>query len=423
MKVRCINLDWLEVHALEPLNEPHDAQYFVCRGFVVHERPYGTRVYREMFTLDGSDGLPLIEVRRNPASQGVHGIHASNETHIRLVNRACYFDNAAEVMQTFLDTYGYEQVRISRVDVCLDFVRFDKNDEPAAFVRRYFKHVYSKINQGNITSHGSDTWTGQDWNSLSWGSLTSDVGTKLYDKTMELYDAKLDAFGKPYIRDAWLRCHMIDDVHRCTMRGEKVRVWRVEFSVRSSVKKWYKIELNGNAGQYQSIRNTLDCWAGRDKLLVMFASLAKHYFHFKYFEPNKRKDLCRDKVLFDFSGTQTTYTVKNIVIDTYHKVAREASPLGAGSHLYKPLDRLLAKIRLYREQKPDHEVKRACDVLIQALTDDCLRSDLTNPWSNEELQALREIMKIRCRHPELHVDVVMREVKAFLHINDNTATF
>ena len=36
------------------------------------------------------------------------------------------------------------------------------------------------------------------------------------------------------------------------------------------------------------------------------------------------------------------------------------------------------------------------------LTDDCERSDLANPWSHEELQALRDIMKMRCRHPELH---------------------
>ena len=412
MRVRCINLDWLEVHAFEPPDEPHDVEYYIRCGFVVHPRAYGTRVYREMFTLDGTDGLPLIEVRRNPASQGVHGIHQANETHIRLVNRACYFDHAASMLNDFLETHHYTNVRISRVDVCMDFVRFDKNDDPAAFVRRYFRRVYSKINQGNITSHGSDTWTGQEWNSLSWGSLTSDVGTKLYDKTMELYDPKLDAYGKPYIRDAWLHCHMIDDVHRCTMKGEKVRVWRVEFSVRSSVKKWFKIELNGKAKHYQSILNTLDTWDGRDKLLVMFASLSKHYFHFKYFEPNKRKDLCRDKVLFDFNEVQTTY-----------KVGRDTKPIGAGDSYYKPLDKLLTKIRMYKESKSESEVKQACDVLIQALTDDCLRSDLVNPWSRQELETLREIMRIRCRHPDLHVSVVMKEVKELLRINDKTATF
>lgn len=412
MRVRCINLDWLEVHAFEPVDEPHDAIYFQSCGFVVHSREYGTRVYREMFTLDDSDGMPFLEVRRNPASQGVHGIHQHNECHIRLVNRACYFDNAAGMLATFLADYHYTDVRISRIDVCMDFVRFDKNDDPAAFVRRYFRHVYAKINQGNIHSHGADTWTGQDWNSLSWGSPSSDVSTKLYDKTMELYDAKLDAYRKPYIREAWFRCHMIDDMHRCTMKGEKVRVWRVEFSVRSSVKKWFKIELNGNAKAYQSIRNTLECWDGRDKLLVMFASLARHYFHFKYYEPDQRKDRCKDKVLFDFSNVATVY-----------KIGRDAKPIGQGDKMCRPLDSLLQKIRMYRCRKTDDETRNACDVLIKSLTDDCHRSDLCNPWSNEELQALREIIRIRSRHPDLHVSVVMKEVKQFLHINDNTATF
>ncbi|WP_405366737.1 hypothetical protein, partial [Ruminobacter sp.] len=166
---RCINLDWLEVHVYEPILKPHDAYYYRSCGYVVHEREYGTRVYKEMFVIDGSDGLPLLEVRRNPASTGLKGIHSPNESHIRLVNRACYFDNAADFLDKFLITHEYYDVRISRVDICMDFAKFDFGDDPAAFVRRYFHRKYSKINQGRIHAHGSDTWSGQDWNSLSWG--------------------------------------------------------------------------------------------------------------------------------------------------------------------------------------------------------------------------------------------------------------
>ena len=63
--VRCVNIDWLEVFAME-IGAPHDADYFIRAGFVVHVREYGTRIYNEMFTLDGQDGHPLLEVRRNP---------------------------------------------------------------------------------------------------------------------------------------------------------------------------------------------------------------------------------------------------------------------------------------------------------------------------------------------------------------------
>lgn len=411
-RVRCINLDWLEVYALEPCDRPHDPDYFRGCGFIVHERGYGTRVYSQMFTLEGDDGLPLLEIRRKPMSSGETGILPPNASHIRLCNRTCYFNNAAGLLADFLDQHNYTDVRISRADVCLDFTKFDRNDDPAAFVRRYFRHVYAKINQGNIRAHGADTWSGQEWNSLSWGSLTSDVGTKMYDKTMELYDAKLDAYRKPYIRESWLRCHLIDDVHRCTMKGNTVRVWRVEFSIRSSVRKWFRIELDGRAGHYQSIRNTLDMYEGRDRLLVMFASLARHYFRFKYYEPDKRKDRCKDKVLFEFDGMQTTYTID-----------RTTTLTGTSDRHIKPLDRLIIKLRMYRDSHSEEELRAACNTIISYMQDESMRADLANPFDREELEALRHIMAIKCRRPDLHVNVVMQYVKQLMHINDNTATF
>jgi hypothetical protein len=81
---RCVNLDWLEVHAREPIGEPHNAEYFRACGCWVEERDYGTPIYREMFVIFGSDNLPAIEVRRNPKSSGLKGIHDAEETHIRI---------------------------------------------------------------------------------------------------------------------------------------------------------------------------------------------------------------------------------------------------------------------------------------------------------------------------------------------------
>lgn len=46
---RCLNIDWLEVYALEP--DKLDADFFISDGWSVQPRPYGTRVYDEMFTL------------------------------------------------------------------------------------------------------------------------------------------------------------------------------------------------------------------------------------------------------------------------------------------------------------------------------------------------------------------------------------
>lgn len=405
-------MDWLEVHAREPVTKPHDANYFRSCGFIVHEREYGTRVYKEMFVLEGTDGENLLEIRRNPASSGLNGIHDINECHIRLVNRTCYFDNAAEAFTQFLSVHGYTDIRISRVDICLDFVRFDKGDDPQAFVRRYFRHKYAKINQGRISGHGDDTWTGQEWNSLAWGSKTSAVTTKMYNKTMELYDTKTDTFAKPYIRQAWLLCGFIDDMQRVTLNNERVQVWRVEFSLRSAVKNWIPIEIDGKEKNYQSIRNTLECYQGRDRMLVMFASLANHYFHFKKYKQGQRKDRCKDKILFDFSGKQITY-----------RIGKNDYAAASKQNAQEKYMRLIAKIRAYQQSHIATEIHKACDVLIQSMTEENMRSEMANPWSNEELMFLREVLSRRVQHPEISVSVVMKEIKELLKITDRTITF
>lgn len=406
---RCINIDWLEVHAREPIETPHDADYFRRCGIMVREREYGTRVYREMFIIEGTDGEPLLEVRRNPASQGLNGIHDMNECHIRLVNRTCYYDNAAELFQAFLQQHHYTEVRISRIDLCLDFVKFDKGDDPQAFVRRYFRGKYRKINQGRISSHGDDTWSGQEWNSLSWGAKTSAVSTKMYNKTLELYDVKNDSYGKPWIRQAWCICGLVDDWQRCTKDGEKVNVWRVEFSLKSSVKNWVRIELNGKEDEVQSLRNSLDVYSDRGKMLVMFASLTQHYFHFKKFKQGKRKDRCKDKVLFEFTADEIAY-----------KVGRPNYAAGSVDSQRERFNRLIFKIRQYQQSHSDNEIHKACEVLISAMTEDNFKADLACPWSKEEIDTMKMLLTLRTRNKEMSWEVAMSEIKKLLNIKDRT---
>ena len=409
MKKRCVNLDWLELHAFEPPSKTLDAKYFRAKGYHVEEREYGTRVYREMFTILDHHGYGMIEVRRNPSSQGENGIHQFNECHLRLTNRTCYWDNAADMFSKFIMQHQYYNVRISRVDLCMDFSTFDKGDDPADFVRRYFSHRYAKINQGRIHSHGEDTWSGQEWNSLSWGSKTSPVSTKMYDKTMELYNAKLDVYKKPYIREAWLHCGLIDDIDRCTLKGEQQRIWRVEFSLTSAVKNWVPIELDGIQYKYQSLRNTLDIYTSRDKILTMFASLSRHYFRFKYYEEGKRKDRCKDKILFEWSEIEHTY-----------KIDRPNSALGTGHKLFDKWNRLLTMLEPFRPNLDTDDKRQAFDVIVNAIKDEIMRSNLVNPFAKQELEELKKMIEVRINYPQFSYDVALNYVKTLLGINDKT---
>lgn len=383
--IRCVNIDWLEVHTREPANEPHDANYFREMGFSVEERPYGTRVYREMFTLLTHDGLQFLEIRRNPYSSGVYGIHDMNECHIRLVNRTCYETGAAIILRDFMVKYGYGEYRIARIDLCMDFTEFDEGDRPDAFLRRYLQHAYAKINQGNIDSHGKDAWEGQDWNSIAWGSNVSCVRTKMYNKTMELYNAKKKVFAKPYIRQAWYLCGFIDNVMDCTKNGVLVNVWRVEFSIKSGKKRWFTIELDGKNKKKQSLHNTLDIYENRERILVMFASLARHYFRFKIYQEGVRKDRCKDKLLFNWNGINEVY-----------KLDDEKDLLGDEKSDMSAYDTLVRELYLFKEKNPTRSINEACGVILKAVEELRMKRELAHPWSHDELvrfQQLEEIVK------------------------------
>lgn len=397
---RCVNIDWLEIHAREPVGQPHNAEYFRSLGLSVEEREYGTRVYKEMFVIMGSDSLPAIEVRRNPASSGLNGIHDAEETHIRLVNRMCYFDDCVEKFRLFLENNHYTDVRISRIDICLDFVRFDFGDDPARFVRRYLKHKFAKYNGGDINLHGKDGWESMDINSLKWGSPVSIVSTKLYNKTMELKIPKTTLFKKPYIRQAWLLCGFIDDMQHVTLNGQEVNVWRVEFSLKSAKKGWAPIELDGKANKKYSLRNTLDVYDNRNKLLTMFASLSQHYFRFKKYKKGVRKDRCEDKKLFDFSGLQQIY-----------KLTDENAICGEGNKDLIRFNRLLQLLQAYDISKWGGKEKEACETLINAIKEDNLYADIAKPWSIDDRAIARAMFIGKIMRHEVTIADIERELE------------
>lgn len=170
-----------------------------------------------------------------------------------------------------------------------------------------------------------------------------------------------------------------------------------------------RIELDGVAKKFQSLRNTLDCYNSREKLLVLFASLSQHYFHFKKFEEGKRKDRCEDKILFKWDDAQVVY-----------KIGRNETALGSGQTYKSIYNRLLEKLKAYQQTHYETDVVHACDVLIAAITTDNMRSDLANPWDPEELEAMRKLIKVRTEDRTLTYEAAMSEVKKLLNIKDRT---
>lgn len=393
--VRCCNLDWLEVYCLEPVDAPRDIDYFVSRGYEVRDRGYGTRVYNQMFVILDEYGHPDIEVRRDPMQRD--GILPINACHLRLTNRSCYYDCAAQRLADFLNLHGYLFSRIARLDVCLDFERFDSGDYPAKFVPRYLKRVYSKINQGRIRLVGEDHWDALDMNSLAWGSPKSHIGTKLYNKSLQLRQV----LDKPYIRQAWFEAGLVDHPVDCYKIGRDGRkytpdIWRLEFSIKSGVKGWYTIEENGNARKLHSYRHDLTQWASRDLAFEKFASLVPHYFHFKKFVAGQRKDRCPDKVLFHFDEVSTTYHVDRVAS------AAKTDP---------SVVRLRRLLEAYREKHADRSLRQAIDVLLRALIDECFIEDMQPHFTREDVIALQRAIALRSRGSQTDPAVLMHDIR------------
>lgn len=401
---RCVNLDWLELYCLEDdIGFPHDANFFRRAGFHVEEREYGTPMYNEMFTLYDHFDEPLIEIRRDPKSaetRQINGLFDPRSCHVRLSNRTCYFANPVQLLQQFIEQYGLHYQRISRVDICYDFTTFDYGDNPADFMRRYMKNRYTKINQANISAHGTDAWGGRTWNSVSWGSKKSMVGTKFYNKKLELSEAR----DKPYIRQAWRAAGLVDDEYLLTKDGNPVDIWRVEFSVKSGTRNWFIMENEqGKKKRIQSVRNTLDVYDTKEKLWQMFLSLADHYFHFKKFEEGKRKDLCEDKKLFNPDGISQYYKLEN--------VASTHQPSTAWHQLYK-------KLLAYREETYKPEIYKAISILLEDIEFKQRTNDLTLPWNATEVTAIRLLMAKRMKSHDNPLSVDKETIEAMLQVEN-----
>lgn len=310
---RCVNIDWLEVFCIEHPAAPATPEFFSNLGYKVRVREYGTPQYSQMFTIFGNDGREFLEIRRLPYSvKSRGGIFQDGACHVRLSNRSCYAPNIIDTLRKFLIAFRFEYRGISRVDICSDFVLFDDGSNPADFVRNYMQEKYHKIglsrvhvygtdfdtgdlvvldNKGKrvqrpkimhrghlVAAHGKDTPTSMLWNSVKWGSPSSRVNTKLYNKSQELSEVAM-------------KFHVIDQWTAAGYKDGDGDVWRLEFSVASDAKGWLSAETG------EMFKLGLDEIDAPDKLNRIFNILAAKYFRFTRARRTRdgndqRKDRC-----------------------------------------------------------------------------------------------------------------------------------
>ena len=295
MKQLCINIDWFEVFCYEPADFG-DPESFEKIGFKIAMRDFGTRIYRQMFTVIAG-GYPWIEVRRDPksvASDG--GILMDGACSIRLVNRTCYEPDAVKTLYSFLAGIGYHYrnkavCAISRVDICIDFREFNNKRKPEMFLKEYLGGKYAKINQTRLQAWGQDFFSDKYYHALKWGSPSSMVSTKVYDKTKEMAEEKT----KPWIIDSWVHSGLLSSY------SDASTIWRLEFSINSDCKFW--IQDNNKFDEYYQ-NNDIEVWCDTGNYFRIISGLVSHYFRFVEVQEGKSKYKCPMVKLFDFDNCE-----------------------------------------------------------------------------------------------------------------------
>lgn len=129
--------------------------------------------------------------------------------------------------------------------------------------------------------------------------------------------------------------------------------------------------------------HTLATYRTRQDLLEAFAMLAHHYFHFKIYEPDVRKDRCKDKVLFDFSLNHVPYK-----LDTLLTAKPQDSALKV----------LLKKLQAYKWRTTKPEVNRAIDLLIDDLHRIMTVESTSEYYDVTEARLLQMLLSKRMQH-------------------------
>lgn len=399
--MRILNIDWLEIYCIEQIDEPRDAEFFKSQGFDVKERDYGTPIYKEMFTIC-ENGNPYIEIRRNPYSvKSMGGIMQDGSCHIRLCNESCYHDNPIDEMRTFILTYDFVYKSIARIDICLDFNVFDNGWTPQRFINSYMRSNISKVNQTNVSCHGSDCWDGRSFNSLKWGAVTSPISTKLYNKTLEMKQGE----DKSYIRQWWMcggdfvgMALKPDETTGLDMTKD---VWRLEFSIKAQAQA--RKRKHGNEEKFTLHLFDYDT---KEKLWMRFCELYEMYFDFRkkeyvYDELKqerrlKRKYDCKRIKLFEFSDRCIKY-----------KPARKPKLKKRPDRIYKIMMNRIND--MMNKPKVEREYKEAFTTLINYLSYKCNYEVINYHFMEEEELLKLEAYRYRLSEYEKNMKNMQQE--------------
>jgi len=287
---KTINCDWVECHVVLPFL---DYDRYEHPFYKVVRDKRGTQQFRALyFITDTRTGEQVASLSSEAHSEmcmkAEHGI-------LKIDNKYLYQADLNGYVKKFMEHLGLSFLNYTRVDICLDFIAFD-NQHCEKFIEDVICGAIIKrhgtkwrpagrtptIENGQIVRHDE---------TLSFGTKSSKVQYKLYNKTLEMAEKKI----KPWIMDSW----------QANGWDGTSTIWRLEFELRNDTKYIIRTET-GEVFRF----NNMD-------ILLGIRDLWKHFYDacFWFVVPEmtrnntvKKIDRCqRIKLIEDFHFETTKF--------------------------------------------------------------------------------------------------------------------
>ncbi len=284
-----INVDWLQVFCHDLNNGVLHSIYYDKSPYEFRMLPHGTRHFKELYDVIDEDGDKYAVIQRKPHST----IISADSAIIQLCNRELYKPHFASEFLLFIASHKFKYKSISRLDICLDSNILRNGLKHSNLIKGLMSGAYLKNNQSKVQwsfSAIANVGKPMECNSCSFGSKSSSVSTKMYNKTLEMKEQK----SKPYIIENW-GYNNIDTAKD---------VWRIEISIKSDASSTIRTETG------EIFRLSADSLAQQSMIEDIFFSYAKKYFSFKKNNNTKNKTRMPDLEIFPDNKIHTLHPVR-----------------------------------------------------------------------------------------------------------------
>ena len=286
--MQCLpNLDYLLVYGLFQ-QKVYDLESI---GYDIIDLGKSTSIFKFQYSIRIKD-IEYATILFEPHSS----ILASDSGMIKISNWVLYSEHMRDIILDIFTSLAFRFVRVSRLDICVDFTEFNHSLNPHSLIDLYFKREVFREGRGKFKSIGT-TSSQPSYEYLKFGSNYSDICTYLYNKSLEMLQVKSkDWISKKWFNSGW---NGIDEV------------WRLEFSIKQKNIDFVDIDSG------EQLPLSLDNVFSLSFINNMVKALADKYFNFYTIKERKKGSyFVKDKVPISLLTLVHSGAIKTLHIAT-----------------------------------------------------------------------------------------------------------